>query len=270
MTSNPEPLLIANEGGVRTITLNRPEVLNAFNTDLLQALGKAVREVERDAAARCLVLTGAGRGFSAGQDLADVMHRYESDTPIEIGDHLRRVYNPMIVRLRTMEKPVVAAVNGVAAGAGCSLALACDIRLAGASAKFIQSFVHVGLVPDSGGTFFLPRLIGAARAFEHAATGRAVMAEEAAHIGLINRCVPDDQLMAESRTLAEQLASLPPRAIGLAKRAINSAWSADLEAHLDYEAMLQTVAGRTPDHREGVRAFIEKRKPVWAHVGTKG
>lgn len=256
-----EALLIENEGYVRTLRLNRPDVLNSFNNDLLAALGKAVREAERDKAVRCLVITGAGRGFSAGQDLADVADKYKGDAPIELGSHLRDRYNGTISKIRNMEKPVIAAVNGVAAGAGCSLALACDVRIAAESASFIEAFVHVGLVPDSGSTFFLPRLIGVSRALEMAITGRKVKADEALQIGLVNKVVPDGELAAETMKLAQQLAGLPPRAIGLTKRMMNRAWTAELDDQLEYEAMMQTTAGQTRDHREGVAAFLEKRKP---------
>jgi 2-(1,2-epoxy-1,2-dihydrophenyl)acetyl-CoA isomerase len=254
-------LLIETDGPIRTLRLNRPDVLNAFNTDLLKALGKAVRDAEKDKAVRCLVITGAGRGFSAGQDLADVAHRYSSTDPIELGAHLRDHYNPMIAKIRTMEKPVIAAVNGVAAGAGCSLALACDFRIAAASASFIQAFINVGLVPDSGSTFMLPRLVGLSRALEIACTGRKIKADEALHIGLVNQVVPDDQLANTVRDFGAKLAALPPRGLALTKRAINASWLQDLETQLDYEAMLQTTAGQSMDHREGVAAFLEKRTP---------
>jgi 2-(1,2-epoxy-1,2-dihydrophenyl)acetyl-CoA isomerase len=261
MSVNEQPLLIENDGPVRTLRLNRPDVLNAFNTELLKALGKAVRDAEKDKSVRCVIITGAGRGFSAGQDLADVAHRYDSPDPIELGAHLRDHYNPMIAKIRTMEKPVIAAVNGVAAGAGCSLALACDFRIAAASASFIQAFINVGLVPDSGSTFMLPRLVGLSRALEIACTGRKIKADEALHIGLVNQVVPDDQLANTVRDFAAKLSALPPRGLALTKRAINRAWTNDLDAQLDYEAMLQTTAGQTKDHREGVAAFLEKRTP---------
>lgn len=257
--ADEQVLLIENDGGVRTLRLNRPDVLNSFNSPLLQELGKAVRDAERDKTVRCVVITGAGRGFSAGQDLADVSSRYKSDQPIELGAHIRKLYNPLIAAIRNIEKPCLAAVNGVAAGAGCSLALACDIRIAAESGSFIEAFINVGLVPDSGSTFFLPRLIGMSRAFEMAVTGRKVKADEAMSMGLVNRVVPDAELPAEAKKLAQQLANLPPRAIGLTKRAMNAAWTADVDAQLDYEAMLQTVAGQTKDHREGIAAFLEKR-----------
>jgi 2-(1,2-epoxy-1,2-dihydrophenyl)acetyl-CoA isomerase len=256
-----EVLLVENQGFVRTLRLNRPDVLNSFNNDLLAALGKAVREAERDKSVRCVVITGAGRGFSAGQDLADVADRYKSDAPIELGSHLRDRYHATINKISTMEKPVIAAVNGAAAGAGCSLALACDIRIAAESASFIEAFIHVGLVPDTGSSYFLPRLVGASRALEMAITGRKVKADEALQIGLVNKVVPDADLGPESMKLAQHLASLPPRAIGLTKRAMNRAWTVDLDDQLEYEAMLQTTAGQTRDHREGVAAFLEKRKP---------
>jgi len=261
MSAKDQALLIENDGAVRSLRLNRPDVLNAFNDDLLGALGKAVREAEKDKTVRCLVITGAGRGFSAGQDLAAVSERFKSAAPVELGAHLRDHYNPIIARIRALEKPVIAAVNGVAAGAGCSLALACDLRIAAESASFIEAFINVGLVPDSGSTFMLPRLVGVARAMELAVTGRKVKADEALQIGLVNRVVPDAELTAETIKLARQLASLPTRTIGLTKRAINAAWTNDLDTQLDYEAMLQTTAGQTRDHREGVAAFLEKRSP---------
>jgi 2-(1,2-epoxy-1,2-dihydrophenyl)acetyl-CoA isomerase len=184
-----------------------------------------------------------------------------SDEPIELGAHLRDHYNPVILKLRTMEKPVIASVNGVAAGAGASLALACDMRIAAESSSFIEAFIHVGLVPDSGSTFTLPRLVGFAKAMELAMTGCKIKSDEALRIGLVNRVVPDDELSSATAELAGKLATLPTRAIGLTKRAINAAWSADLAGQLDYEAMLQTTAGQTHDHREGVTAFLEKRSP---------
>lgn len=261
MTADQQSILISDAGQVRTITLNRPDVLNGFNMEMLIATSKAIRQAARDNAVRCLVIAASGRGFCSGQDLAEVAHQYQSDEPLELGAHLRKHYNPMITKIRTMEKPVIAAVNGVAAGAGFSLALACDMRIAGESASFIDAFVHVGLVPDCGGTFTLPRLVGAARAFEIAATGRKVKSAEAVAIGLVTRVVPDDELADAVKEYAAKLASLPPLAIGLTKRAMNKAWNSDLEAQLDYEAMLQTTAGRTHDHREGVAAFLEKRPP---------
>ena len=261
MANDERIILIENEGGVCKITLNRPKSLNALNEAILAALTKALREAERDKTVRCLVITGAGRAFSSGQDLADVRDRYERNEPIEFGSHLRTHYNPAINRIRTMGKLVVASVNGVAAGAGCSLALVCDMRIAAESASFIQAFINIGLVPDAGSTFMLPQLIGVARAMEVACTGRAIQSLEALQIGLVNQVVPDDQLAAQTMQLANKLANLPTYAIGLIKRAINAAWSADLKTQLEYEATLQSMACQTRDHREGVAAFIEKRPP---------
>lgn len=261
MAGKDQNILVTDQEAIRTITLNRPEVLNAFNDDLLSSLGKAVRAADKDKSVRCLVITGTGRAFSSGQDLADVADRYKSDEPIELGTHLRKYYNRIVTKLRTMETPVIASVNGVAAGAGCSLALACDIRIAAESASFIQAFIHVGLVPDSGATFMLPRLIGLSRALEMACTGRKIKSDEALRIGLVNQVVPDDELAAATNKLASKLASLPPRGIGLTKRALNASLENDLPTQLEYEAMMQTTAGRTKDHREGVRAFMEKRAP---------
>jgi 2-(1,2-epoxy-1,2-dihydrophenyl)acetyl-CoA isomerase len=259
--TDADVLRVSDATGVRTITLNRPDVLNAFNSSMLKALGKAARDAAKDKSVRCVVITGAGRAFCSGQDLAEVADRYKSDEPLELGAHLRDYYNPMIATLRTMEKPVVAATNGVAAGAGFSLALACDLRIAGESASFIDSFINVGLIPDSGGTFTLPRLVGVARAMEIAVTGRKVKSDEALSLGLVTRVVPDAELASATTELAQKLAAMPTKAIGLTKRAINESWNADLVDQLDYEAMLQTTAGRTHDHREGVVAFLEKRKP---------
>ncbi len=261
MGAKEQSILIENDGAVRTLRLNRPEVLNSFNGEMISLFNKALRDAENDKAIRCIVITGAGRAFSAGQDLAEVSERYKSDEPFELGIRLREGYNPMVTRLRTMEKPVIAAINGVAAGAGLGVALMCDVRIASESATFIQAFIHVGLVPDCGNTFMLPRLVGVSRAMEMTMTGRKVKADEALQIGLVNRMVPDAELAVETGKLAQQLAALPTRAIGLTKRAINASWSNELDVQLDYEAMLQTTAGQTRDHREGVAAILEKRRP---------
>jgi len=252
-------ILVKNEGAVRTIILNRPEVLNAINEAVATGLLKALRDVERENSVRCLVITGAGRAFCSGQDLAVVQQGIERGQPVDFGRLLRDFYHPVITKVRTLEKPVIASVNGAAAGGGCGLALACDIRLAAESASFVQAFINVGLVPDMGTTFTLPRLIGVSRAMEMAFTGRKVGAEEALRMGLVNQVVPDSRLAEETTRLANQLAAMPTRAIGFIKRAINTGWNADLEAQLDYEAMLQATADDTSDHREGVAAFFEKR-----------
>ncbi len=261
MPESQPVVLIENEGAVRTLRLNRPDVLNAFSDDLLERLGKEAKTAARDDSVRCVIITGAGRAFCAGQDLDSVKERMNDPEPTPLGAHLQKRYNPLIATLRTMEKPVIAGVNGVAAGAGCSLALACDIRVAAESASFIQSFIKVGLVPDSGATMLLPRLIGMGRAMEMTCTGRKVDAAEALEWGLVNQVVPDNELQAATTKLADKLANLPTRGIGLTKRAFNRGWTADLDDQLAYEAMLQTTASQTEDHIEGVTAFLEKRPP---------
>jgi 2-(1,2-epoxy-1,2-dihydrophenyl)acetyl-CoA isomerase len=256
-----DTLLYAVENGVATFTLNRPDKLNAFDDALLGALDAALKAAEKDPAVRCVVLTGAGRGFSAGQDLAAVAEREASGKRMSLRQHLDRSYNRVIRKIRGMEKPVIAAVNGVAAGAGMSLALACDLRIAAQSARFIQSFIGVGLVPDSGSTWFLPRMLGFSKAFELAITAQRLGADDALALGLVNHVVPDGDLAAEVKALAEQLAAAPTRAIGLTKRAMNRAMASTLDEALDYEAILQDLAGRSEDHKEGVAAFMEKRPP---------
>lgn len=253
-TTMPKTITVERSGGVLTITLNRPEVLNAVNDQMAKELHEALRQASRDAAVRCLVLTGAGRGFCSGQDLRD---RAAGD--VSYREHLRATYNPVILAIRTIEKPVLAAVNGVAAGAGCSLALAADIRIASDAASFIEVFARVGLVPDSGSTWFLPHLVGLGKALELAYTAEPVDAQEALRLGLVNRVVPHEELTAKTMALAQRLAAGPTRAYGLTKRAITYALGAGLDAVLEYEAHLQEIAGRTADHREGVAAFLEKR-----------
>jgi 2-(1,2-epoxy-1,2-dihydrophenyl)acetyl-CoA isomerase len=257
-----ETLLSETVDGVLTLTLNRPDVLNAVTDTMLKELQGAFRDAERDASVRCIVLTGAGRGFCAGQDLN--MRGEAADGPRpSVGDHLRHGYNPLVQRIRTIEKPVIAAVNGVAAGAGANLALACDIRIASETASFVQAFVKIGLVPDSGGTLFLPLLVGMAKAAELAFTGDRINAEEALRLGLVNQVVPADAFGEMTRALATRLAALPTRAIGLTKRAFNRAMMPHLDEILAYEADIQTIASRTQDNKEGIAAFLEKRPPVF-------
>ena len=243
-------------GAVQTITLNRPDVLNAFNAAMHAALQGALKEAARDDEVRAVVVTGAGRGFCVGQDLTEFR-----EAPGDIGDRLRSGYHQTILAIRSLEKPVVAAVNGAAAGAGISLALACDIRVAADSASFVPAFVNIGLVPDSGGTFLVRRLLGYARAFEWLATGRRLSAAEAHAWGLVSEVVEGDALAARAAELAAELAALPTRAIGWTKRLLDSAETATLEEQLELEAQLQTVATQTADFREGVAAFLEKRPP---------
>jgi 2-(1,2-epoxy-1,2-dihydrophenyl)acetyl-CoA isomerase len=261
MTVSDAVLLVEDVGAVRTLRLNRPEVLNAFNDELLIALGAAVKAAARDDAVRCVVVGASGRAFCSGQDLDTVKERMGDPNAPELGEHLRNLYNPVIRQIRTMEKPVIASVNGVAAGAGCSLAIACDLRVASERASLIEVFINVGLVPDSGSTFVLPRLVGMSRAMEMAFTGRKVDAETALEWGLVNQVVAEDELEAATMKLARKLASMPTRGIGLTKRAMNRAWTSGLDEQLEYEALLQTTAGQTADHHEGVKSFLEKRKP---------
>ncbi|MDR5684286.1 MAG: enoyl-CoA hydratase-related protein [Armatimonadota bacterium] len=257
--STYETILYEVSDGVLTVTLNRPEVLNAFNDRMSHEVQDALRRAERDKAVRCVVVTGAGKGFCSGQDLRD----RAGDESFSFVDSLRRRYNPIILKLRTIEKPVIAAVNGVAAGAGCSLALAADLRIASETASFIEVFARVGLVPDSGSTYFLPRLVGLGKAFEMCYLTDPVSADEAARIGLVNWVVPPAQLEAKTREVAGRLSRGPTRAYALTKRAINRNLFSDLDSALDYEAMVQEIAGRTSDHREGVAAFLAKRAPSY-------
>lgn len=246
-----------------TITLNRPDVLNAFNDALTMELADALKQAERDADVRAIVITGAGRAFSSGQDLGDLKKKYVPGYVPHLGDDLRKRYNPLITRIRAMEKPVIAAVNGVAAGAGCSLALACDMRIAAEEAAFIEVFINVGLIPDSGSTWTLPRLVGMGKTFELCTLGSKVDAQEALRLGLVNQVVPADQLQETVRKVAGKLASLPGRAIGLTKRLLNQTLENDLPSQLEAEAYAQETAGQTDDHFEGVTAFLEKRKPTF-------
>ncbi|HYP20578.1 MAG TPA: enoyl-CoA hydratase-related protein, partial [Chloroflexia bacterium] len=220
----------------------------------------ALKKAERDNSVRCIVFTGAGRAFSSGEDLKARTAEGNSD----FGSTLRDRYNPIILKMRNIEKPVLGSINGVAAGAGCSLALACDMRIASEKARFIEVFVRVGLVPDSGSSFFLPRLVGLGKALEMAFLGDEVGAEEALRLGLVNRVVPPDELETATRGLALRLAKGPTKAIGLAKRAMNRALHMDLEQILDYEVYAQETAGASADHQEGLAAFGEKRPPNFA------
>ena len=255
-----EPVLVSLESGVLRITLNRPEKLNAFNPAVHQGLADAMARAESDSAIRCLLITGAGRGFCAGQDLGE---RDMKAAAIDLGAGLETWYNPLVRRMRALPKPIVCAVNGVAAGAGANFALACDIVLAARSSSFIQAFVKIGLVPDCGGTYFLPRLAGTQRAMALAMTGERLSAEDAERWGLIWKCVDDTQLKGESEKLALQLASGPTRSLGLIKNAMYSSANNTLAGQLDLERDSQREVGKGEDYREGVAAFLEKRKPVF-------
>ena len=254
-----ETILATDHGTWVEVTLNRPERLNSFTDEMHLAL-RATLEGAWDNGARAILLTGAGRGFCAGQDLGDVDPAQAAE-PVDLSDTIRTYYAPLIRLLRDMDMPVVCAVNGVAAGAGANIALACDIVLAGQSAKFIQSFVNVGLVPDAGGTWALTRLLGEARAKALAMTGAPVTAAQAADWGMIWQALPDDELMDAARGLTAQLANGPTVGLGLTKAAIQAASTNPLEAQLDLEAECQKQCGYSADYDEGVSAFLNKRKP---------
>jgi 2-(1,2-epoxy-1,2-dihydrophenyl)acetyl-CoA isomerase len=249
------------EQGVATITLSRPDVLNSFNRRMAQEVQRAFGVAAGDATVRALLLTGAGRGFCAGQDLGEATAGEPGS--IDLGDVVRASYAPMVRAIREIEKPVVAAVNGVAAGAGANLALACDIVIAAEDAAFIQSFNKIGLVPDTGGTFFLPRLVGHARATALMFLSEKVSAKKALDWGMIHDVVPGTVLHDTAVAMARQLATMPTRAFALTKKALNASWTNDLKAQVALEEEMQRQAGRTADFVEGVRAFLEKRKPTY-------
>lgn len=250
-----QTLLSTNTNGVLTITMNRPDVYNAFNELMKKELNDAFKEAEKDSTVRCIVLRGAGeKAFCSGQDLKE-----HAGSKRSLKVSLEKSYNPLIKKIRTIEKPVIAMINGVAAGAGCSVALACDMRIMSSSARLIQAFIRIGLVPDSGAHWFLPRLAGMARAFEYAATGRDILAEEALQAGLVNRVVKPEELEKITMEYATGFASAPTKAIGLIKRTLNKALTSDLDSLLEYEAYIQQAASETEDHKEGLAAFAQKR-----------
>lgn len=260
-----DSILVEKQPGYRVITLNRPDKLNAFNDAMHIVLRAAVEEAEADEDCRALLITGAGRAFCAGQDLADRVAK--PGVKMVAGEALEKYYNPLVRKLRALPFPVIVAVNGVAAGAGANVALAGDIVLAAKSAKFIQSFARIGLVPDSGGTWFLPRLVGDARAHGLMMLAQDLPAEKAAEWGLIWSCVNDTALMDEARRLCTHFATAPTFGLGLIKRALNASATNTLDAQLDLERASQREAGDHPDYQEGVRSFMEKRKPVY--IGRK-
>ncbi|MBF0168544.1 MAG: 2-(1,2-epoxy-1,2-dihydrophenyl)acetyl-CoA isomerase [Alphaproteobacteria bacterium] len=246
------------DSGVATITLNRPDKLNSFTETMHGELLAVLTQLASDETVRALLLTGAGRGFCAGQDLSDPIMRTGPDA-LDMGETIDRLYNRLIRALKALQVPVICAVNGVAAGAGANLALACDIVLAARSASFIQAFAKIGLVPDSGGTWFLPRLVGPARAMALSLLGEKISAEQALQWGMIWKVVDDAQLMDEARGLALHLARQPTKALGLIKQALNATWSHRLDEQLDLERDLQRKASKSPDYAEGVAAFMAKR-----------
>ncbi|MEX0844515.1 MAG: 2-(1,2-epoxy-1,2-dihydrophenyl)acetyl-CoA isomerase PaaG [Balneolaceae bacterium] len=246
--------------GIFTITLNRPDKLNSFNFEMGSQMKEALMKAESDDDIRCVLLTGVGRAFCAGQDLAEATE-VSNDPERDLSEIVYHTYIPIIKGIRELEKPVVCAVNGTAAGAGANIALACDIVIASDEANFIQSFSQIGLIPDSGGTYILPRLIGLARATALTFLGEKVSAEEAVEMGMIWKTYPGNEFMNETQAIAEKLAQMPTRGFGLTKRAFNAGFSNEFETQMKLEAKLQAEAGETHDYNEGVQAFLEKRKP---------
>ncbi len=256
--AGPAPTIgLQRADAVATITLDRPAALNALTIPMKRELLAALRDVEADPSIRAVILTGAGRAFCAGQDLKE---RLEPDAP-PLGEELRERYNPIVRAMRTMPKPILGAINGVAAGAGASLAFACDLLIASEAASFVLAFGRIGLIPDSGATWTLPRLIGLPRAAALAMLNEPMPAVEAARLGIVLRVVPTGTLVDEARVIARRLAAAAPIGMALTKRALGAAFDRDLDAALDEEAGFQDVAGRSADHREGLAAFVEKRDP---------
>ncbi|CAN5285385.1 2-(1,2-epoxy-1,2-dihydrophenyl)acetyl-CoA isomerase PaaG [soil metagenome] len=261
----PDPQIqISQDGAVRTLILSRPAALNAFTTAMLVQLRAALDAAAADEAVRCIVITGAGRGFCAGQDLSDPLVKpaiEPGDLPKDIGHLLDQYYIPLAQRVRSMPIPVIAAVNGVAAGAGANFALGCDLVLAGASASFIQAFSKIGLIPDCGGTWLLPRLVGRARAMQLALLGDKLPAAEAQAMGLIYRCVPDEELAASAQALALRLSKMPVHALAETRKAFDGALLLDYEQALKRESVTQSQLGLGADYLEGAAAFLQKRVP---------
>ena len=243
--------------GVATITLNRPDVYNALNNEITFELQEALKEASKDAEVRVVVLTGEGKAFCSGQDLK----ASSAEPNRSFSDSIHKRYNPIIKAIRNMPKPIICRLNGVAAGAGCSFALACDLIVASDDAKLIEVFVNIGLVLDSGSSFFLPRLVGSSKAFELATMGTRISGKEAEAMGLVTKSVPHDQLDEAVKSYTDYYATAPTKAIGLMKKMLNKSQNSTLEGMLDYEAYCQDIAGATHDHKEGVNAFLEKRKP---------
>jgi 2-(1,2-epoxy-1,2-dihydrophenyl)acetyl-CoA isomerase len=250
-------LLYSVHDGVATVTLNRPEVYNALNDEITYELQDVLKVIAKDSAVRVVVLTGEGKAFCSGQDLKAA----SGDQKRSFMQSLHKRYNPIIRSMRSLPKPIIARVNGVAAGAGCSLALACDVIVASEEATFIEVFINIGLVPDSGSSYFLPRLVGMAKAFEMCSMGSRIKAGEAEKIGLINKTVPADQLDLAVKSYTDYFSSAPTKSIGIIKRMLNKSTTATLEDMLEYEAYCQEIAGTSHDFKEGVSAFLEKRKP---------
>lgn len=252
-----QTLLLKNQDNKSVITLNRPEVYNAFNELMKKELLEALKQIEKEKDVRAVIITGEGKAFCSGQDLKEVMNLPNRS----FKESLNTGYNPIIRTMRNLPKPIICRLNGIAAGAGCSLALACDVIIAAEESAMSEIFINVGLVLDSGSSYFLPRMIGSARAFEIATTGRKISAKEALDFGIINKVVPLSQLDAAVDEVANYYANAPTKAIGLIKKMLNKSFHSDLDTMLDYEAYCQEIAGNSSDNKEGVNAFLEKRKP---------
>lgn len=263
MRTDFQHVLVAQDGAVLIVTMNRPEVLNAFNELMLQEMIEVVEEAAQDTGVRCLVINGAGRAFGSGQDLSVFLEAHERSEVLDVSGHLQK-YHKLIYLIRGMPKPVVAAIHGMAAGISLNIALACDLRIAADNARFTEAFARRGLVPDGGGAYFLPRLVGLAKALEMALLTDEVSAVEAERIGLINKCVPATEFETETHALAQRLAAGPTRTYGYIKELFYSALDQELPAVLELEGKLQGIALTTEDHHEGVAAFLQKRQPKYS------
>ena len=254
-----QELLSETKDGVLTLTLNRPDVLNALTMGMMKGIKDALKSAATDKAVKVVILTASGRAFCAGADLGDLKKR-QSAKAFSLGDELREHFNPLVAQIRSLEKPLIGAINGLAAGAGASIILSTDMKVCAEKATFLNAFVRVGLVPDSGMTYFLPRVVGYSKALEHAWLAKPVTAEQALACGWVNKVVPAESVLAEAVKIAAELAAMPPLALALTKRAINRSLEApSLADQMEYEAQLQEILGRTEDHSEGVSAFLEKR-----------
>ncbi len=254
-----QELLSEIKDGVLTLTLNRPEVLNALTMGMMKGIREALKKAATDKSIKVVILTAAGRAFCAGADLGDLQKRQKAAS-FSLGDELRDHFNPLVAQIRSLEKPVVGAINGLAAGAGASIILAADLKVCAEKATFLNAFVRVGLVPDSGMTYYLPRFAGYSKALEHMWLAKPVTSEQALQWGWVNKVVPAEQVLAEARAMAAELVKMPPLALALTKRAVNKSLEASsLDDQMEYEAQLQEILGRTKDHSEGVTAFLEKR-----------
>ncbi len=260
MEKNYTYLLVESVNGIATITLNRPDVFNAFNDELSYELQDALKQVTLDKTVRVVVLTGAGKAFCSGQDLKAIK---EVAGKRDLSESLHKRYNPIIRAMRAMPKPIICRLNGVAAGAGCSIALACDLIVAAENASLIEVFVNVGLVLDSGSSYFLPRIVGSTKAFELSTMGSKVTAADALQLGMVNKVVPIEQLDEAVKFYTDYYSNAPTKAIGLMKKMLNKSFHSDLDTMLEYEAHCQQIAGNSYDNAEGVAAFNEKRKPVF-------